>query len=1024
MEISADSFHNLLRRISEAVRVKESAIVNYQNLLQETFEQRAPYDEKHPDPGKISVDNLLSEKVSGRDHEKQLLLSRLINDLDTKLVQFSVIPIIGARGIGKTTLARLVYEDKVVKEHFELRAWVKVEEQNLNLQHAAHGIMKSALGMSCSIHDLHELDELLRDTLHSQRCLIVFDGIESVALDLWQHMNQHWFNFVDLGSIVLLTTPNKDVAANSPFLELTPLSWGDSLSLCGFQLEFDSTEDIKNISSPMAKNLSALCQGNPLALELVGSMMRYDEKLREILHSMDFSDVIVLDVSVPILLCVWVLPLHLRQCLAFCAIFPKGYALIKEKIIDMWIAHGLVNPSSDSKDGNLEDIGNIYFHQLLCRSFFTDITCNEYGDITDFRMSGLIHENLLDLARILWKDKVGMIFSVNEDASQLSLSFPFTETSHSNHLQFLILSPITYLGDCSLDHSLHDFKGLQSLDLSCSSISNLSDDICALKELRHLNLSYTLLENLPDSITNLSQLQTLDLSWCYHLNVLPEGTGTLIHMRHLDLSRCDSLSYLPSGIGFLRSLTSMPLFVLGKDHCASLVELGPLNKLGGNLEIRNLENAKRVNEAQDAKLDDKNLHHLGLSWSQNADNCFEILELLEPNVQLQEVDITGYSGSRFPRWISSINGLTKISITECGSKNLPSLGQLPVLKELQLKGMTNLERIGPEFYGNAITDVFFPSLQQFGLYDLRRLTEWSGETSPNSSGISFQCLFHSLKTLTIEACPKLTSLPPLPTLSDMIVVASNKTILSSLASFTSLSSLLVNDMELGVSNFQDLTWLDSLKKLILCNVKDKLIVNISHIGTTFTALQHFSILHCHQLTDLCLFYFSSLQKLHVIDCPNLFRILVREEEEMPLAELVIEDCPEVFSEVCFDKFPSLRKLIAKNCSGDFTIYYAGDYKKLEKLEYLFVSGCSRVEMELQAFPALVSHIPCIIVGDHKVNYDDMKDLIEVPTRASYEFKAEDLLHQRSHIKVTFSTQLHLVYYLPFLFQRFFNLSSL
>ncbi|KAL8479292.1 hypothetical protein ACS0TY_026232 [Phlomoides rotata] len=972
METSELSFHLLLRDISEATLRREQSETDYQDLLRVIFKQGGPHDASrweapnrpslygtlllktfkkgalHADPeveSKVEVEHLPileGEKVFGRREEMRKLLLKCCNP-DDEGIQLCAIPIVGAAGIGKTTLARLIYEHVLVQEHFEMRVWVKVDGQEFNLHHAAQQILKSAMGMPCSTDDPDELDEMVRDTLQWRRCLIVFDGVESMTQDLWLHMKKMWFDSVDLWSVVLITTPSEDVAnlvSNEAF-ELRQLSQDEGCR----QLVLASS-DFEDMSGHVVENLEALCGNIPMLIKLVESMMRYHDNLKHLLDAI--KSLPTCDASVAILLCVWALPPELRQCLAFCAIFPKGYALERVNIINMWAAHGLLKTSPKH---NLHDIGDSYFHQLLCRFFFTDISRNEYGDITEFRMPGLIHPIMQDVASIVWKGKVGVIGSISVDAHQLSVHLEGPED-----VRTLILSSTLYSGARSLDCTFLDFRELESLDLSCSGIRNLSDDICSLTELRHLNLSYTLIETLPNSIRGFPRLQTLDLSWCYHFKVLPKDPDS-----------------------------------------ARLGELAGLNQLRGRLDIKNLENVAEISEARKAKLNKKiKLHHLGLSWSQIADNCFEVLELLEPNIQLQDLNITGYSGSRFPRWISSTNGLTKISITDCGSKELPSLGQLPILKELQLKGMTNLDRIGPEFYGDAITDVFFPSLQQFGLYDLPRLSEWSGETAPNSSGISFQCQFQSLKTLTIEACPKLASLPPLPTLPDLIVGASNDTILSSLASFTSLSSLLINDMELGVSNFQDLTWLDSLKNLILCNVKDKLIVNISHVGT---ALQHLSILHCHQLTDLSLFYFSSLQKLHVIDCPNLYRILVREEKETPLVELVVEDCPELISEVCFGKFPALRKLIGKNCGGDFTIYNAGDYKKLEKLEYLFITGCSRVELELKTFPSLISHVPCIIVGDQKVNYEELKDLIEVPTRTSYESKTEDLLHRRSYNKV-------------------------
>lgn len=343
-----------------------------------------------------------------------------------------------------------------------------------------------------------------------------------------------------------------------------------------------------------------------------------------------------------------------------------------------------------------------------------------------------------------------------------------------------------------------------------------------------------------------------------------------------------------------------------------------------------------------------------------------------------------------------------ISTTNCGCKELPSLGQLPFLKELQLNRMINLEFIDQEFYGDGVSDVFFPSLEQLELYDLPSLLKWSGARVSSLSDLARLCcsgvpssksVFHGLKTLTVEGCPKLPSLPSLPTLPDLILKNSNKTILHSLTSFTSLSSLLINDMKVG----QGLSFGESLKKLVLCNIRDKSISFYKE--RCLTALEHLGILHCHELTHLSLNFFPSLQKLHIINCPNLSEILVEEEENTQLMELVVEDCPKANANISVHKFHYLRKLILKNCGGgDFTMGYAGEFKKLEKLEYLSIIGCLKLVSEFQAFPFLISHIPCIIVGNHKVK--DNKDLREVLISASRELKSEVAVPPRdgfSHI---------------------------
>lgn len=85
---------------------------------------------------------------------RQLLL-KCCNPDDKERTHLSPVTILGVAGIGKKTLARLIYEDELVLKRFEMRVWLKVDGMDFDLHHAAQQILKSTIGIeriSCHLN--------------------------------------------------------------------------------------------------------------------------------------------------------------------------------------------------------------------------------------------------------------------------------------------------------------------------------------------------------------------------------------------------------------------------------------------------------------------------------------------------------------------------------------------------------------------------------------------------------------------------------------------------------------------------------------------------------------------------------------------------------------------------------------------------------------------------------------------------------------------------------------------------------
>ncbi|KAF3331344.1 disease resistance protein RGA4 [Carex littledalei] len=69
---------------------------------------------------------LTEARVFGRDQERDQLMNLLTNEESTIVGKVPVLAIVGSGGVGKTTLAQLVFNDPKVQSYFEVRLWICV----------------------------------------------------------------------------------------------------------------------------------------------------------------------------------------------------------------------------------------------------------------------------------------------------------------------------------------------------------------------------------------------------------------------------------------------------------------------------------------------------------------------------------------------------------------------------------------------------------------------------------------------------------------------------------------------------------------------------------------------------------------------------------------------------------------------------------------------------------------------------------------------------------------------------------
>ncbi|PPR80567.1 hypothetical protein GOBAR_AA40147 [Gossypium barbadense] len=687
----------------------------------------------------ITASFIDDEEVYGRCQETEILVNMLVgNNSSGGGLKLPVISIVGMGGIGKTTLAQLVYNHSDVECHFGKRIWICVSDPFDEIR-IAKEILEAFKGESSNLVGKDNILQEIRSHVSGKKVLLVLDDVWSEDATRWEQ------------SIALL---------------------GECWSLLSRRAYYGRTREESENLDDIGWKIADKCQGLPLAVKILGGLLRFKrtrEQWQNVLDSemWDFEEA-EQDLFPPLFLSYYELPLALKQCISYCAVFPKGMILRKNELIKLWMAQDYLK---GVRCEEMEIVGEEYFDELHMRSFFQDFGGDELDSgIMKYKMHDLIHDFLL----VLMKTECVML--VNHDSEELKVDLSCERARYgtlfrkeaapteSNIFRFRKLRSLL------IDSSYHDTSSLRlylprlfdqltclrTLNLSNglfrNSIEELPDEIGKLVHLRYLNLKNNKkLKELPESLCGLCNLQTLNLKWCDSLKELPCGIGKIINLRHLENDQTNlSLMAIPRGIGRLTNLQTLSLFVV----MAKKAELE--NKKGLRTLIFDFTISKGL---------------MSNRWQRDDGR---LLEALRPPPCLEELEIWCYSSPTISaNWMMGLTKLSRVSLGYClHLKSLPPLGKLPSLESLYIGGMSRVEKVSVEFLGVEREEILapssslespsssviaFPSLKhlEFEFFDLEEWEDWMPLTS-REEHIS---IMPRLCSLTINSCPKLKALP-------------------------------------------------------------------------------------------------------------------------------------------------------------------------------------------------------------------------------------------------------------------------
>lgn len=550
----------------------QEGIRRIKNLAKKTF------GEKNFDAGVPSVAQIrrqVPQASTPKIDKKVVSLSDQEQDIIDRLTWGSskrdVVSIVGMAGIGKTTLAKKLYNDPKVVYHFHCRAWCYISQVYLK-RDLLLNILRDIEGLTDEIHEMsdEDLEQRLRQRLMKNKYLIVLDDVWDV--EVWNVLESSLPDDGN-GSRIMITSRLRKVA-----LEAKPDRDPHSLCLLNrdeswkllqmkiFQEEGCCPEELVDIGKQIAER----CGGLPLAVVAVAGILEKTEKELERwkLIAKELNSRVIGDAETRckdiLQLSYSHLPAHLKPCFLYFGAFQGDKDIQVSKLIQLWIAEGFVQKKEPR---SLEETAEEYLLDLIDRSLVMVSKTRSKGGVKACR----IHDLLRDLCQSQSSEDNFLQLVTRSDEPYASLLdsdywvdfdsyHPSNPVKYESHRLCICLKRKLFVdsrpsGPCTrslifsassdtyprrpynLSFIPQQFKLVKVLDLECINIGqSFPTEIELLVQLRYLAFSGDL-DSIPRSISNLWKLETLIVKGLSGMVLLPDSLWCMTRLRYIHVKK-------------------------------------------------------------------------------------------------------------------------------------------------------------------------------------------------------------------------------------------------------------------------------------------------------------------------------------------------------------------------------------------------------------------------------------------------------------------------------------------------------